>query len=515
MIYRFEEFSFDTRRCELRRRERLIPVEPQVYELIRLLIENRDRLVTREEIVDQVWKGRFISDAAISSRIRSVRKALGDDGRTQRLIRTLPRLGFRFAGETETSLAASVTSAEPQAPAIESAGERPSIAILPFAVEHQNSPALAHLADALPQDLISQLSRLRWLFVIARGSSFRFRGEGAEPAKVRAALNVRYVLSGMVEMAGGRIALTVELTDARDGGVVWGDRFSDRIDAVHEIREQIVQAVTAALELQIPLHEARLARLSAPENLDAWQSYHLGLSHLYRFDRDGNARAAALFRQAIAREPGFARAYAGLSFARFEDAFLNFTPDAKAAAGEALSLAEYSLELDDLDPFCNLVMGRAYWLTGDLDTMLGWLERANALHPNYAQARYARAFSQTMMGDARNGRAGADYALALSPLDPLAYAMRSVRAFSHIVFDEPASAVRWAEQAARSPGSHGLIDWIAAVAHALNGDQDRATSWAASARRRTPGLTADDFFTAYPMRQPEARRRIASALKGL
>jgi TolB-like protein len=490
-------------------------VEPQVFELIQLLIENRDRLVKREEIVDRVWNGRFISDAAVSSRIRSARLALGDDGESQRLIRTWPRLGFRFVGEVESSPAASFTLAEPQVPASDSAGERPSIAVLPFAIDHQASPALAHLADALPQDLISQLSRLRWLFVIARGSSFRFRGEAAEPAKVRAALNVRYVLSGMAEMAGGKIALTFELADARNGGVVWGDRFSDRIDAVHEIRERIVQAVIAALELQIPLHEARLARLSAPENLDAWQSYHLGLSHLYRFDREDNAAAAALFRQAIALQPDFARAYAGLSFTRFEDAFLNFTPDAKAAAGEAMALAEQSLEMDDLDPFCNLVMGRAFWLIGDLDTMLAWLERANALHPNYAQARYARAFSQTMMGDAEQGRSGADYALALSPLDPLAYAMRSVRAFSHIVVDEPAPAVRWAEQAARSPGSHGLIDWIAAVANALNGDHDRATSWADSARRRTPGLTTDDFFTAYPMREPTTRRRIASALKGL
>jgi len=178
-------------------------------------------------------------------------------------------------------------------------------------------------------------------------------------------------------------------------------------------------------------------------------------------------------------------------------------------------MAEHSLAIDDLDPFCNLVMGRAFWLTGDLETMLGWLERANALHPNYAQARYARAFSQTMMGDAGKGQAGTDSALALSPLDPLAYAMRSVRAFSHIVFDEPASAARWAEQAARSPGSHALIDMIAAVANSLNGDQDRAASWAANARRRDPSLTKDHFFAAFPMRQPGARQRIASALAEL
>src|SRR5436190_6956266 len=194
MIYRFEEFSFDTQRCELRRGGELIPVEPQVYQLLQLLIENRDRLVTRDQIVDQVWNGRFISDAAVSSRIKSARRALSDDGRAQRLIRTLPRLGFRFVGEVASTPAIPLPPIpEPQLPATEGAGERPSIAVLPFDVIGQGSLAVATLADALPQDLISQLSRLRWLFVIARGSSFRFRGQAAEPAKVRAALNVRYV----------------------------------------------------------------------------------------------------------------------------------------------------------------------------------------------------------------------------------------------------------------------------------------------------------------------------------
>src|SRR5262249_51967125 len=162
-----------------------------------------------------------------------------------------------------------------------------------------------------------------------------------------------YCLGGTIGVENDRMSMTVELSDARDNQVIWAESFHGRLDAVHEIREHIVTAVIGALELEIPLNEARRASLSAPESLDAWSAYHLGLQQLYRFDRDGTGRAAELFRHAIAREPSFARAYAGLSFAHFENAFLGFAHDRPAAACEAERFAERSLEEDPLDPFCN------------------------------------------------------------------------------------------------------------------------------------------------------------------
>jgi TolB-like protein len=508
MVYRFEDFSFDTERCELRKGERIIALEPQVYAVLRLLIENRGRLVTRDDLIEQVWNGRFVSDSTVSSRIKSARQAIADDGDAQRLIKTLPKLGFRFVGEV---------AAEPSASAevFDEPATRPSIAVLPFAVVGAASPAAAALAEALPHDLIAELSRLRWLFVIARGSSFRFRGEDADPARVRQALNVRYVACGALEILGSRMAMTIELVDTRDGGVVWGERFTGELAAVHEIRQSIVAAVIVALELQIPLHEAARARLSAPEGLDAWQAFHLGLSHLYRFNRDDNAKAAGFFRQSIERQPGFARAHAGLSFTHFEDAFLSFADDAAGSARLARTFAEQSLAIDPLDPFCNLMMGRAHWLDGQLEAALPWLQRAVRLNPNYAQGKYSLAWTETLLGDGASGRAGADSALALSPLDPLAYGMLGVRALSHMVLDEPPAAAHWAERAARSPGAHALIAMIAAAAHSLNGDDARAALWAASARRRSPALQPQDFLTAFPIQPAAARLRIARALQRL
>lgn len=515
MIYRFGAYCFDTDKCELSSGGVVIPLEPQVFALLRLLIENRDRLVTKDEIIERIWNGRIVSEAAVSSRIKSARQAIGDSGEAQRLIRTHPKVGFRFVGEVEPPAAAA--PAEAAGPAPEEAAEpssRPSIAVLPLWVIG-GSEAAAGIAEALPHDLIAELSRLRWLFVIARGSSFRFRGPDVDLAAVREALKVGYCLTGSVEMAGGGMSLTVELADTRDGGVIWSERFRAAPGAVHEIREEIVHAVIAALELQIPLIEARRARLKAPGSLDAWSAFHLGLNHLFRFTPEGNARAGALFERALELEPGFARAHAGLSFAHFENAFLSFVDEPGQAAALARKAAERSLEHDPLDPFCNLVMGRAFWLNNDLDASLPWLERAITLSPNYAQARYSKGWTETMLGLGREGRADTDAALALSPLDPLAYGMMGVRAFTHILLDEPQAAAQWGERAARAPGAHALIEMIAAISHQLAGDPERAAAWAASARRRHPGLGADDFFRAFPFREPAARERVARALGAL
>jgi TolB-like protein len=521
VLYRFGSCTLDTGRCELRCRDAIVPTEPQVYALLRLLIENRERVVSRDEILEQIWEGRVVSDDAVASRVKSARRAIGDDGRVQAQIRTVRKRGFRFVAEVEevapTKPAIAGSTGASQAPEVApptEVGSRPSIAVLPFDLVGAPCSHEA-MADALPHDLIVELSRLRWLFVIARGSSFRFRGAEAVPERVGAALRVRYCLTGSVEIAAGALTVTVEVADTRDGHVVWSERFRAELGAVHEIRQTIVQAVTNALELEIPLGEARRARLKAPDSLDAWSAYHLGLRQMYRFSREGNALAGSLFERAIALDPDFARAYAGLSFTHFENAFLGFAADCDEAAERAQRCAQEGLERDPLDPFCNLVMGRVFWLRGDLEASLPWLDRAIELNPSYAQGRYSHAWASTLMGAGREGQAGVDAALDLSPLDPLAYGMLGVRAFTHMVLDEPGEAVRWAESAARSPGAHALIEMIAAVAHGLNGDEVRARAWAASARRRSPGLAPPDFLRAFPFRDSTTRRRIAAVLARL
>lgn len=456
----------------------------------------------------------MVSDSALDSRIKSARRAVGDDGRAQRYIRTVHGRGFRFVAEVQEAETRVAVLAEPMvAPPIVPPAEptvRPSIAVLPFRLVTTEERHAA-IADALPDELIGELARLRWLFVIARGSSFRFRAPDPDFAAIGRMLGVRYCVTGAIEVVGKRLVVGVELVDTRDGGLVWADRFESAVADVHATRAAIVAQVVAALELRIPLHEARRATLVTPENLDAWSAYHLGLQHMFRFHRADNAAAGELFARAVAAEPGFARAHAGLSFVHFQNAFLRYIPDNAAAIRDARRAAERSIELDPLDPFANLTMGRSLWLEGDLDGSQGWLERATTISPSYAQAIYARAWTHALSGRGTDGKSDADAAMALSPLDPLHYAMLATRALGHIVCGENAEAARWAERAARAPGAHVLIAAIALAAHQLNGDPVRAAAWAANVRERAGALGQGDFFRSFPFADPVARERLAAA----
>jgi Tfp pilus assembly protein PilF len=238
----------------------------------------------------------------------------------------------------------------------------------------------------------------------------------------------------------------------------------------------------------------------------------VGLQHVYRFNRADRAAARRLFEHAVARDPRFARAHAGLSFVHFQSAFLRQTDDVDGDAARARQCAERALELDPLDPFVNFTMGRSLWLTGELDTALAWLERSTALSPNYAQGVYACAWTEVISGQGLPGRDHANLAMRLSPLDPLLYGMLGTRAFSHLMLGEDADAAQWAERAARSPGAHVLIAMIAAAVHAIAGNEERARAWAANVRERSPTLGHADFFRAFPIRDAAARGRTLQAL---
>jgi TolB-like protein/tetratricopeptide (TPR) repeat protein len=522
MIYQFDEFELDLTAGELRAQGDVRKLEPQVFKLLALLAENRDRLVSRDEIVEKVWDGRIVSDAAISSRVKSARRALDDDGRSQRIIKTIHRRGFRFVAAVSLREARQAQPLERAGGALagrDAAGSkalpeslhRPSLAVLPF--RRVGGPGrYAAMATALPDELISELARLRWLLVTARGSSFRISAENGDYPTIGRLLGVRYCVSGSVECSDRRLAVVVELLDAESGAVVWAERFAGKVDDVHVMREEIRARVLTALDLEIPLHEAGLARLAVPGDLDAWSAYHLGLQHVYRFNRADGAAAARLFERAVELEPAFARAHAGLSFVHFQSAFMRYSDDRAGEIRKARQHAERGLELDPLDPFVNFTMGRSFWLEGDLESGSAWLERAICISPNYAQGLYALGWTEALAAHATQARTHVDLAMRLSPIDPLYYGMMGTRAFVHMVKGEDAEAAQWAERAARSPGAHVLIAMIAAAAQWLNGDAQRAASWADQVRRRNPSLDCEDFLRAFPMKSQPLRTRVAQAL---
>ena len=524
MRYAFNGFELDPDKFELRRRGDLVALEPQVFALLKLLVEQREQMVSKDDIIDKIWDGRVVSDASIASRIRLARQAVDDDGTAQHTIRTIHGRGFRFVAPVTARGEGSVVTYQDPGPA--PAGDtswntpdasptkktKPSIVVLPFQRLGGGSVDDV-IAEAIPHELIQALSRLRWLFVIARGTAFRFRAPDPDVQQIGKMLGVRYCLTGTIENSQQTIAISVELSDTSDGGVVWSERVSSAIEGVHDIRAEIVARVVSSLETHIPLHEAQAAGLGVPENLNAWSNYHLALQHMFRFTKQDNAAATALFERAVSQDSGFARAYAGLSFTHFQDAFVKYNDAPDESALNARRFAERSLELDPLDPFANLTMGRYFWLEGALESSFDWLDRAITLSPNYAQCIYSRAFTDVLLGSTASARSHVDEALQLSPLDPLLYGMRGVRSLSFVTEGDYESAASWAEKAARSPGAHYLIAMLAVIAHSLDRNDRKASSWANVVRDRKPDACSAQFFESFPFTDPKSRERILSALK--
>ncbi|MGI1661974.1 winged helix-turn-helix domain-containing protein [Palleronia sp. KMU-117] len=512
MTWEFGAFRLDPERFELTFSSERVRVEPQVLAMLIHLVRNRNRLVSRDELAEAVWDGAAVSDASISSRIRSVRAAVGDNGVRQQVIRTIHGRGFRFLPDVSGDPPARPKVREPDVGAQPPRTGRPSIAVLPLtplAVDAE----YAILADAIPHEIIQALSRLRWLSVTARGSSFRFRQAAPDVDLAATALGVRYVLSGVIEASGGNLSVTLELTDGASAEVIWGERLTAAVEEIDDLRHRIVVHIIAALEIVVPAAEAQLALRTGAERFDAWANYHIGLRHLYRFTASDNAAARHHFECAARLDPSLARAQAGLSFTSFLDAFLRIAPDVPAAVAASRAHAERGLELDPLDPFVTFTMGRSHWLTHDLEGARQWLSRATVLNPNFAQGFYASAFTSMLLGDPKATTTELETALALSPLDPLLYGMHGVRAQMLVQQGDYPEAARWAERAASTSGAHYLIAMIAVVACGLAGEHDHASRWRREVRRRKPDASSRDYFNAFPSRDIASRSVIAAELR--
>ncbi|WFL77164.1 winged helix-turn-helix domain-containing protein [Altererythrobacter arenosus] len=517
VLYRFDRFELDPARFELREGGVPVQIEPQVLSLLLLLVANAERMVDKDELIEKVWGGRIVSETAVSSRIKSARQAIGDDGKAQRLIRTVHGRGFRFVGKLETELRQQrgqwETAPTRDAPLAEHETTRPSIAVLPFRIVGEPG-RFDFMAAALPDELITDLARLRYLFVIARGSSFRFNSGDADFAAVGTTLKVRYILSGSVETAGSDVIIRVELSDVRSGGVIWNERYRGAADEASHLRETILGSVIANVEQRIPMHEAQRARLLPDTQLDAWSAYHLGLDHMFRFNGADNQRAAVLFARAVDQDPHFARAYGGLSFTHFQNAFLHGAVDRDREVAAAKAFAERAVQTDSLDPFAHFNLGRTHWLEGDLRASITSLEHSTVLSPNYAQGVYAKAWAETLAGESEAGDKDAALALELSPLDPLRFAMVATRAFAHMTSGNTEAGAELGEQAANTPGAHRHIKLIAAIGAHLNGEPDKAQAWLARSRQSVEPSAAE-FLQAFPFSEGPAREVIERALRDL
>lgn len=328
-------------------------------------------------------------------------------------------------------------------------------------------------------------------------------------------LNADYVLSGDVELFNDVLSVTVELTDARSEDVIWGERFSGKLDDVFSMREQIARHVITALEVRVPVQEAALLAHTPSESLTAWGHFHLGVRHMQTYSRHNNDIAEHHFLQAIDLDPNFARAHAALAYTEFQNHFQKFGDALDVHRDRSLESASLAIDLDPLDPFCNLNIGRARWLFGDAEAALGWTERALELNPNYAFGFYHGAMFQSVLCEAEDAERQIAVAIGLSPLDPHMQSMLGIRALAAFLRNDLDSAALYTEESLRAPNAHLYVFMIGAVIfHSLN-DHARTEVCLQKIRDRQVPFSSRDFLFHYNLRDPVQKRKLADAVAKL
>ena len=505
----FGDQVLDADRRELRRGMTPVAVEPQVFDLLIHLLQNRDRVVSKDDLIASVWHGRIVSESTLTSRINAARKALGDSGDEQRLIRTVARKGIRFVGEVriddppETSehgaaapesSEAATNSARPEVDDRgRSAGpalplpDRPAIAVLPF-TNMSGDPEQEYFSDGISEDIITALSKLRWFFVIARNSSFNFKGKPTNLKRVAEELGVGYVVEGGVRKSDDRVRITAQLIDASTGSHIWAERYDRRLADVFAVQDEITEAIVAAIEPQLYAAENFRAQRKAPDSMDAWDLVMRALSHHWRVTRQDNVVAQALLEKAISIDPNYGQALGLLATSYIFTAHLGWA-DAATAVPAAERAAMAAIQVDSEDPWAHCALAHVYLIGRRFDDSLAEYELALRLNPNFSLAQGFYGVSLCYSGRWQEGDEAARRALRLSPRDPFSAVYSGIAAYAQYLGGHYDAAIQHAREAIRQRGDFVGAHRVLTAAAGMAGRADVAKAALQDLRRAQPNIS--------------------------
>ena len=436
MRYLFENYAFDTDRRELHRGSDAVAIAPKVFDLLDFLIRNRHRVVSKDDLINEIWNGRSVSDAALTTRLNAARSAIGDSGEEQRLIKTLPRKGFRFVGSIlQAQGPAGVPVAdegqtEHPKPVL-ALPDKPSIAVLPFQ-NLSDDPEQEYFADGMVEDIITGLSRSKLLFVISRNSSFTYKGKAVDIKRVSRELGVRYVLEGSVRKVGKRVRVTGQLIDATTGAHIWADKFDSDLEEIFDLQDRLTSSVIGAMSPQLERAEIERARRKPTESLQAYDYYMRSKFSIYQWTREGSDEALRMTRLAISLDPAFAVAYASGANIFGQKKGFGWIEDATKERTESRRLAERAVQLDKDDPLVLAHVAQVYsYVLEEPETGSAFAARAIVLDPNLALARLWAGWAQVYLGNHDAAIEQFSAAIRLSPIDPHLFVPQTGMAFAH------------------------------------------------------------------------------------
>ncbi len=386
MLYLFEDFRLDSNRRELYRAASQISVEPKVFDLLVHVIRNREHVVSKDDLIAAVWKGRIVSESALTTCINAARTAIGDSGEAQRLIKTLPRKGIRFIGpvrEEEGKPAAVVpTGAAPEPSSSFALPDKPSIAVLPF-TNMSGDPEQEYFSDGITEDIITDLSKVSALSVVARNTAFAYKGKSIDAAQIARQLKVGYLLKGSVRKAGGRVRITAQLVDGRVGDHVWAERYDRELSDIFALQDEISHAIVAALKIRLLPEEKKAIETRSTHNPEAYQLYLLGRDYQSRGGTRHFEIALRFYRRALEIDPNYARAWALNAVCQ---ATLYYRGGSKETG---LSAAEKALTLDPTLAEAHAAKGRALAELGRFGEALAAHEESLRLEPDSFEVQFS------------------------------------------------------------------------------------------------------------------------------
>jgi adenylate cyclase len=389
--------------------------------------------------------------------------------------------------------------------------EKPSIAVLPF--DNMSGDAEQEFfADGMAEDIITSLSRYRSLFVIARNSTFAYKGQSPDLRELARDLGVRYVLEGSVRKGGPRIRVTAQLIEGATGNHIWAERYDRELDDIFALQDEITETIVAAIGPEIDQAERERAQRLAPGSLAVWESYQRGLWHLYRFNREDNAEAQRLFKHGAAVAPNFAPAHSGLTHALYFSFMHGYAEDRPAALAEAYDAGRQAVSADERDADAHFALGRILYLRQDLDDSVAEFEAAIAHNQNFAHAHMGLGTALLFTGLFSRSVESCDLAVRLSPYDPLLWLILTVKGVALVCSEQYEEAAEATRQAMRSPNAAWTAPCILASALGHLGETARAEPALAHVQRVKPDLGTDHLRQIFPFRD---RAHFDSIVDGL
>jgi TolB-like protein/cytochrome c-type biogenesis protein CcmH/NrfG len=490
--YFFADHVLDTDRRELTRGADPVVLEPQVFDLLVYLVQNREHVVSKDDLIASVWLGRIVSDSTLTSRINAARKAVGDSGEEQKLIRTVARKGFRFVGavrqhrEHDDQAGAAAMDTAPRHMGLP-LSDRPAIAVLPF-TNMTGDPAQDYFSDGISEDVITALSRLRWFFVIARNSSFIYKGKAVHMKQLAEELGVGYVVEGSVRKSGDRVRITAQLNDVATGSHIWAERYDRSLADVFAVQDEITEAIVAAIEPKLYVAENFRAGRKPPGSMDAWDLVMRALSHHWRVTRQDNVVAQALLEKATAIDPNYGQAFGLLAASHTFSAHMGWS-DIAMVAPVAERAAQAAIMADGHDPWAHFALGAVYMFARRFDDSLAEFESAWRLNPSFAPAQGYYGLTLSYCGRWQEAEIAANRALRLSPRDPFSAVYYGIASYAQYVGRNYDEAVRLAREGLRQRADFVGAHRVLTAAAGMAGKLDVARPALAELRRVQPNIS--------------------------